>query len=657
MSATTTLRGLLAAAVLAAAAAAQLPKPVDGPPWWGVSDNDTVSIYWDFNNGLSPFLHHPNSVVPPWYVFPNPPDDGFTHPAPIGWLPAVTNHTGCIGFTGTGTPLSAVLSLVVDNDPRVNWIKVFFVQVDTTDSATEKVVSAIREVLGQYKRVSLSDSTVPIGSGWSRVTINAELLPQPDWEAMDFTLTELGLGTVAIDNLFVSSKCVAPPPDEKGDALSDVDAGQPRLLLQPPANTTRFEAVAVTENALGGRSYWVSTTAAPTPGATHQVLRLAPNGSTASTTTVGAFSATVPLGLTGLTVERVNPAQSFVYGVRDARLLNGNVEIVAIDANTGAVSPTVVSLQTTALPLPPAPHRFGLTFFPPGNTGAGSFWLIDNQDQVGLVGSAYEFARNGAPLASTAAGGSLFNRLPRQVVGSGYDELTGMLYFMSAEPRQTPLGITRTNGLEFSAYDYQPTGVQFFGDLTIADPVGPGGAATAMNVYRRHDPNPALNGAWRAACIVVAGPPGNQQQFLYELKGPFRFGWNLLGRCGMSGGPPMRGTTNFQVTLTGVPHANFAVLYAGFSNTVFGTFSLPLNLGPGSGNVGIAGLEESNISVSLDLSSVLLPVTNGSVAYTVPLLPAGVGPANVPLFFQWVVFDPSTPFGLATSQCGKTLIF
>src|SRR5262249_9899083 len=194
-------------------------------------DNDTVSIYWSFDNGPplgNPYLHHPNSVVPPWYNFPAP-DDGFTHPAPITWLPTVTNHTGCIGFTGTGAPLSALLSLVVANDPRVNWIKVFFVQVDVTDSATEKVVSAIREVLGQYKRVSLSDSSVALGSGWSRVTINAELLPQPDWEAMDFTLTEQALGTVAIDNLFVSSKCVAPPPDQKGDALSDVDAGQPRI--------------------------------------------------------------------------------------------------------------------------------------------------------------------------------------------------------------------------------------------------------------------------------------------------------------------------------------------------------------------------------------------------------------------------------------------
>src|SRR5262249_41094047 len=273
-----------------------------------------------------------------------------------------------------------------------------------------------------------------------------------------------------------------------------------------PVSAARFEAVAVTEDAAGVRSYWVSTTAAPAPSANHQVVRLQPSGTVTGTpTNVGALSATVPFGLTGLTVERWSTAQSVIYGVRDTRLQNGNVEVVAIDSITGALSPTVVSLQVAALPLPPAPHRFGLTFFPPGNTGAGSFWLIDDQDQPGLVGSAYEFARTGAPLSSTAAGGSLFNRLPRQVVGSGYDELTGLLYFMSNERRRPPLGVRRTNGLEYSAYDYQPTGVQFFGDLTIPNPPnGPGGSAVAMNVYRRHDPtNPALNGAWRAAVIVV----------------------------------------------------------------------------------------------------------------------------------------------------------
>ena len=36
-------------------------------------------------------------------------------------------------------------------------------------------------------------------------------------------------------------------------------------------------------------------------------------------------------------------------------------------------------------------------------------------------------------------------------------------------------------------------------------------------------------------------------------------------------------------------------------------------------------------------------------------LPQGF--ANVPLFFQWVVFDPTVPPGVAMSQAGKTLIY
>jgi hypothetical protein len=39
------------------------------------------------------------------------------------------------------------------------------------------------------------------------------------------------------------------------------------------------------------------------------------------------------------------------------------------------------------------------------------------------------------------------------------------------------------------------------------------------------------------------------------------------------------------------------------------------------------------------------------------MLPPGSGLAYVPMFFQWVVFDPSAPGGVATSQAGKTVIY
>src|SRR5206468_2852770 len=119
-----------------------------------------------------------------------------------------------------------------------------------------------------------------------------------------------------------------------------------------------------------------------------------------------------------------------------------------------------------------------------------------------------------------------------------------------------------------------------------ADPVTghAGGVLLDFSVYRRN------NGDFRAPCIVSA----NNTTLLYELKGPYRFGWNLLGQCGMDGDPPMRGATNFRVTLTGVPNATGAVLEAGFSNRRAGAVALPFNLG-------FVGLHESNISVSLDM--------------------------------------------------------
>ena len=44
--------------------------------------------------------------------------------------------------------------------------------------------------------------------------------PQPDDETIDISLDDLGGNTVAIDNLFIDSKCVKPPPDGDGPVLS-----------------------------------------------------------------------------------------------------------------------------------------------------------------------------------------------------------------------------------------------------------------------------------------------------------------------------------------------------------------------------------------------------------------------------------------------------
>ena len=58
----------------AATAQTQTPPPEDGPPWWGVQDNDTVSLFWNFDNGGGA-LPPPTpdfEVAAPWYVNPSP---------------------------------------------------------------------------------------------------------------------------------------------------------------------------------------------------------------------------------------------------------------------------------------------------------------------------------------------------------------------------------------------------------------------------------------------------------------------------------------------------------------------------------------------------------------------------------------------------------
>ncbi len=630
-------RILLAAAMLASTATAQLPKPVDGPPSWGVADNDTVSIYWGFDNQATPFAHHINSVVPAWYTFQV--NDGFTQGAtPVQWFANVNGHTGVVGIAGTGSPRAAVLNLQIENDPRVHWIKVFYLQFDCTAGASSSVVGSLKQDLSQYKRLSMTENSVALSSGWVRTTINAELLPQPAYEAISFALTETALATAGIDNLFVHSKCVKPWNDEDGEALGEIDAAQSPIDLLA-AGVAQSEAAAVTEDLQGLRTYWVSSSGSAL--STQQNLyRLTSNGQfSGAPIVIGNNTTSTPLGITSLTTETLPNGQQFVHGIRDSRLANGNIEILSINATTGTIQSTV-ALANTALALPAPPNRFGIVFYPPGNTGAGSFWITDNQSTSGTQGSAYEFDRNGSLLNPVAGSPhTLQNQLPLSVVGGGYDPLKGSLYFMSAQPQVTPLGSTRTNGFEISAYNLQPTGVVFFGDLTRPDAGGPGGTAKSMSVYRRS------NGDWRAACIVIA----NGRSILYELKGPYRFGFNLLGRCGMQG-LPMRGSNNFQVTLSGVPHATGAVLYSGFSNQNFGSTPLPFSLAP-------FGLIESTISVSLDMSGVFQPVINGSCVTSLPLPPVGLLPSNLALFFQWIVFDPTVPQGIASSQAGKTLIY
>lgn len=621
-------RNLLFAALLSAPLAAQ--SPVDPPPWWGVVDDVTVSLAWTFDNPAT-FLQPTTQVVPSWY---QPSVTRFANSPNVVHLPAFAGRTGVLAVTGSATPNSGTIALTVDNDPHLDWVKWFWFQYDEFEGASGSVSAAIRQDLAKYKRANVTEKVEPLANGWQRVTISAQLIPQPDDEAIDWTLTAGALATAAIDNLFVNSKCLKPGPDDADEALGDPD-GFPIDL--GAATGAQCLAAAVTEGPAPGnvRTYWVAGIAASANQA-HPVFRLDQNGTViGSPITVGPTLAQAPFGPSDLAVETLRGpggARQIVYAIYDRRP-GGSVLIQALDAGTGTPD---AQRTVTILNFPPiAPQPLGLAFYPPGNGGQGTFWVTDQQ------GNAYQFDRQGN-LVSTL-GGPL-SGIPLGVTGAGYDASYGNFYWWSSAPVATPTPgrFVQVNGYEQSAYDLQPTGVRFCGNLQLPNPGGPaGGVAAGFEVYRR------ANGRLRFVCVAQLG----NRSVLYELHGPFRFGFNLLGRCGMRGGVPFEGNPNFQITLTGVPNATFAALYIGFSNTTYSGQNLPFSLSP-------FGMPESNLSVALHMESGLLPPqAPGSFAFTLPLPPPGTGFSYVPIYCQWVVFDPSAPGGLATSQAGKTVVY
>lgn len=609
------------ALLLAATALAQ--TPTDPPPWWGKNDQDTVSLYWSFDgpNFLQPNLQ----VVPTWFAFPPQTQFGFVNSANVVQLPALAGHVGALGFAGPG---SGSIALTVDNDWRPTWVKLWYMQFDSFATASGKVTAALRQDLSRYKRADLFEATQSLGQGWSRTTMMATLVPQPDWEGADFALTEQALASVAIDNLFVNTHCVAPPPDADGDALGETDSSASFDLLAVTTNAVCQAAAAVVQPN-GSVQYWVSGLARAA-AAGHELYRLSPTGSLLQTVPTPVAGTAAPLGFTDLTVARL-PVGTLVYGIVDQRPF-GPVQLLAVDAATGNLLPPPLSF---ALQYPPGnaqPH--GLAWYPHGNGGAGSFLVTEP------LGTLLEFDRAGALLGSARA-------IPTGVQGAGYDELTGNLYWFSDTPLPLQPGVqSQVVGSEYSAYTFAPTGVRFLGDMRLPNLGGPpGGTAAGLEVYRRQ------NGEFRALCVARL----QGRSHLYELKGPFRYGYSLLGRAGMQNGPPFRGNSAFQLTLDGVPQAVFATLMFGFGNRSFQGVPLPFAFTSPPLPIGLHQ-PETILSIALDANFGTAAVVGGSAALNVRIPNLAVL-AGAPTFWQWLVLDPSLPSGFTLSQAGKSVIY
>lgn len=603
------------------------------PPWWRVNDDVTVSLFYDFSGPLPP--QPAFAVTPSWY---QQTVTGWTLPPNVVILPTLTTHTNVLAMVGNGAPQTASLSLKVDNDPHLDWIKIFWFQYDEFKGVSGNVASNIAKDLTKYGRATVTEEKRdPIGGGWEQVTISAKLIPQPDDEKLDWSFFESAFGTVAIDNLAISSKCVKPGDDEKGEALGKDEGLALDLFGATGIQDCRGAAVTEGPGPAFARTYWVSSRATVL-GSFHQVFQLNQAGTVIGTTPLPDSVASAPAGGSDLAVATGPlPGQQLVYVLVDRRPAN---PVVLRAINTaGSLAPAFdVVLPVFPPPQLPLNQSFGLAFDPTGNLGVGgSFWVSDPN------GNTYEFGRQTGALLETrtiAVGvpGAGFS-------GLGYDEKFGKFYGFSPTPRPSPFGPLQVNGFEWSGHTFQATGSEFLGNLNTGGATPRGGIATGLEVYRRGG-----TGDFRMVC--VARDPGTSHAFLYELKGPFPFGWSQFGTCGMQGGPPFEGGGTFAVTLRGVPNSVAAFLYAGLSNNSFSGTPLPIPMAL----LG-TGFDESHLSISLDVNiGSFAPTTPGRFVAPVLLPPAG-GLSYVPLYFQWIVLDTSVPGQLAMSQAGKTIAY
>jgi hypothetical protein len=637
---------VLAAALWSGGLIAQTPE--NPPPWWRVQDNVTVSLYWDFNTPFANGTFPPPTLVvaPPWY---NPAVTQGVATANLRYVASLGGFNGVCGVTSAGGPVSADLDLTVDNDPYPDWVKLFWFQYDEFEGAAGSIRAAIEESLG-YKRAIISEKSVALGGGWNRVTVEAQLIPQPDDEGIDFSFLLSAAGAIGIDNLYVNSKCEKPPPDETGDALGDVDR---RTDLDAVTGAADCRAAAVVEGPgpTFAREYWVVATAA-LAGTPHRLLRLggSPPTSVVATFPLPATTITAPQGPGDIAVERATTtggqATSIVWAIVDNRAAGGAVTLAGVNAATGAAT----ALALAGFPPPsivPTNQMLGLAFEPSGEFGLGTFW-VSSTDANGQ-GALREFSRN------PASPGALLDvrAIEPQCTGLAYDDSLGNFYAFSRRVQATPSQPIQAHGYEISGYDFAATGVRFCSDLTLPNGAGPrGGLARGLEVWRSRSQTTAA-----LSLVCVVDTPGNAatSRSLVELAGPFAFGWSVLGRCGMADVGTFRGLpflgSSFEVTLRGVPNSPFAMLWLGFSNTTSAAGPLPLPVG------GLLGWPESTLSVSPDLNSPLLtPSAPGEFRFAFPV-PSNAALGYTPLYFQWLALDSGINGFFALTQAGKTVLY
>ncbi|MFK7741063.1 MAG: hypothetical protein AB8H80_12145 [Planctomycetota bacterium] len=600
--------------------------PENAPPWWGVQDDVTVSVSWNFDQQTN-FLQPSFEVVPNWYVNQQP----FTPTGdPLQWVSNLNGHQGVYGLVATNPPTNqrSDLNLFIDNDPHLDWVKIFWFQFDAFESSSGSIEHAIQQQLGKYGRAAVTVTSAPLAGGWEQITVSAELIPQPDDEEIDFTFLQFGAGITAIDNLHVSSKCVKPRPDEDGDALGKV-LSSTNLTIATGGRNCR--AVAATRSSTTGqRRQWVAAIGA-TSTTPHGLFEVDAGGvPIGPAIQLPSNSIQVPLGPMDMTVERRRLPSGIVAERIYVLLRNtaGQLRIRAFDpSGLGALQPAFDTIVPAAAAPIAAGQRLGLAFDISGDDGNGTFWITGRENQQPFAPKAFEFNRQGQLIDS-------FD-VPFSTFGFDYDDTLGNFYCFTRDPVQHPNGTTvEVVGVEISGFTHEPTGVRFLGNLLAPNAGGPpGGQASGMTLMRVGN---GIQSQLRFACVADT----SLGQVYSEIAGPFRYGYSRFGTIGMQNGPPFVGGA-FDVTLHGVPEASIALLF----------------LGASANNVPISpGIQaEQVLSIVPDASSpVQVPISPGRFSLTI----------NVPnmavlnyaeTYYQWLVVDSS--FNLGFSQAGKTVLY
>jgi hypothetical protein len=600
--------------------------------------DQTVSLSWNFP---ATFTGQPDptpdfAVVPSWYNNPTP----WSGTNNFSWINTLNGHNGVCALVGTGTlNLIGDLNLFVDNDPHLDWVKIFWFQVDISEGSSGMLVQQIKEQLSDYGRANVTETVKLLSSGWEQLTVSAELIPQPDDEEINFKFIEDAFGTVAIDNLHVSSKCVKPRPDEEGDALGKVMGGH-----NLTANSGRqCRSIAITRSNAGQpKRYWIATVGQNSQP--HEVLQVSATGTIIGIATpLPSTALQAPFGPMDMTVERrrlplVPGFQEYLYVLVDHRPTGGQIQIRAINATAGGGLVQALSTTIQASPFMTG-ARLSLAFDPDGDDnngvpGGGTFWI--GGPTTATSWDAFEFDRAGNVVTDALGQPNTFD-IPPKTEGMDYDKTLGNFYCFSSDPVVKPNGTTvRCNGTEISGHTGKMTGVRFCGDLALQVPgTPPGGVAAAMSIYRTAGQRSEL----RFACLAETGPT---QQHYYELAGPFRYGYSRYGTIGMQNGPPFLGGS-IDITLHGVPNSLFGMMFLGSNIN-----NIPLS--PGIQSEAVASLDPIASTALMPV----IPIGRFSVNIPLPNTPAL---AYTEVFFQFGLLDTTAPGFLGFSQAGKTVLY